>query len=80
MEIEVRVSHNQSEAVSSDVMGFLNAVVLPCWFSVSQNKNYRGDANALRFPRWDNAQAPGSPGALFIFLFILTRCDGFSSS
>lgn len=66
MEIEVRVLHSQRETVSSRIMSFLNAAVLPCWFSFSQNKNHRGDANA---PRWDNAQASVLQEPLFIYLF-----------
>lgn len=58
MEMEVRVLHSQKEVVSSRLMGFLNAEVLPCWLTVSQNKNYHGDANAPRLPWWDDACSP----------------------
>lgn len=77
MENEARVSHSQREAVSPCVMGFVNAVVLLCWFSVSQNKNYRGDANVPRLSQWDSAQAPVHQEP---FISFLTHCNGFSGS
>lgn len=72
MEMEVRVLHSQREVVSSRLMGFLNAEVLPCWLNVSQNKNYHGDANAPRLPRWDNACSPVLLEGFLFFLPIAT--------
>lgn len=50
MEMGVGASHSRREAVSSRLMGFLNAGVLPCWLTVSQSRNNHGDANAPRLP------------------------------
>lgn len=81
LEIGKNGNWSQSEAVFFRVMAFLNAVALPCCFSVCQNKNYHRKANAPRFPQWDYAQASVLQSLiLFIYLFILTHCDGFTSS
>lgn len=58
MEMGVGASHSRREAVSSRLMGFLNADVLPCWLAVSQSRNNRGDANA---PRRGGARDPVLP-------------------
>lgn len=73
MEIEVRVPHSQREAILSCVIGFLDAVGLPCWFSVSQNKNYCGDANAPRPPLRDSAQVRVLHEYYYIYFFDLLQ-------
>lgn len=79
MEMGVRVSHSQREAVSSRLMGFLNADVLPCWLTVTQSQNYHGDANAPRLPRRDDARDPVLPEGFSLFGPIATASAAHNS-
>lgn len=79
MEMGVRVPHSQREAVSSRLMGFLNADVLPCWLTVSQKHNYHGDANAPRLPRRDDARDPVLLEGFSVFRPIATASAAHNS-
>lgn len=67
MEVEVRGRPSQRGAVSSRLMGLLNADVPPCWLTVSQKQHYHGDANAARLPQREDARDPVLPEGFSAF-------------